>query len=310
MSFGIDYAWSRPTIRDMKAAGVEFVARYTSHDTTGKDMSRTEAEDLTAAGFWLVLVWETTASRALAGRQAGRDDALSALHRAAQLGMPEDRPIFFAVDFDARERHRPAIREYFRGVETELPRARTGMYGGYDPIKWAFDDGFISYGWQTYAWSGGKWDPRAGIQQYQNGMNIGGHTVDYNRSTHPDYGQWRIGESPMALSDADKTWLTKTFQPAVAKAVWKTDGIIPAADDNPENTHWAPAFHIESLGRILRKVATAVAGLGSDDVDEQAIIAGVLSGLSGEAIAAAIKDGLGDAVANDVLDSLRNRLES
>lgn len=109
-------------------------------------------------GIDLVVVFETTAHRALAGFDAGAADASSAAQRAATVGMPEDRPIYFAVDFDAAPKQQPPIDDYFRGVATELGLAWTGAYAGYWVVSRLFDAGLIRWGWQTYAWSGGNWD--------------------------------------------------------------------------------------------------------------------------------------------------------
>ena len=52
-----------------------------------------------------------------------------------------------------------------------------------------FDAGVVSFGWQTYAWSGGQWDNRAQIQQYRNDKLVGGVSVDFDRATSADFGQ-------------------------------------------------------------------------------------------------------------------------
>jgi hypothetical protein len=70
-----------------------------------------------------------------------------------------------------------------------LGRDRTGIYGGYYPVKRALDAGKATWAWQTIAWSGGQWDPRAHIRQGLT-VTVGGCQVDVNDSRHPDYGQW------------------------------------------------------------------------------------------------------------------------
>ena len=55
-----------------------------------------------------------------------------------------------------------------------------------------FDAGLVAFGWQTYAWSAGQWDNRAQIQQYRNDQLIGGVSVDFDRATADDFGQWQI----------------------------------------------------------------------------------------------------------------------
>jgi hypothetical protein len=194
--FGVDYAWGRPGIPALNRAGVKFVCRYLSHDTSGKNLDRGEAEQLSAAGIWIIVIWETTASRALAGRAAGVADATAAQKQAKALGQPAGRPIYFAVDFDADAGQQDEIHAYLDGAASVLGRDRIGLYAGYGPIKRAFDAGKITYGWQTYAWSGGRWDTRAQLQQYSNDQKINGVGVDFDRALAADYGQWRIGATP------------------------------------------------------------------------------------------------------------------
>ena len=104
--------------------------------------------------------------------------------------MPGSRPIYFAIDFDAQTASRATLNAYFDGVASVLGRDRTGAYGGYWPISRLFDAGKIAYGWQTYAWSGGNWDPRAQLRQTQNGIWGGG--LDADQAVADDFGQWGI----------------------------------------------------------------------------------------------------------------------
>jgi hypothetical protein len=194
--FGIDYAWGRPGVTALRKAGVKFVCRYLSHDTSGKNLTRAEAEALSNAGVWIVVVWESGASRALKGRAAGASDAAAAAKQAKDCGMPGDRPIYFAVDFDATSGQQAAINAYLDGAASVLGRERVGLYGGYGPVKRALDGRHASWAWQTYAWSRGLWDGRAQLQQYSNDHTINGVGLDYDRAVKDDYGQWRVGVSP------------------------------------------------------------------------------------------------------------------
>jgi len=199
--FGVDYAWGRPGVSALRRAGVKFACRYLSHDTTGKNLTRAEADDLSDAGIWVVVVWESTAKRPLAGRSAGVTDARDAAAQAAACGMPDDRPIYFAADWDASASQQDEINAYLDGAASVIGRGRVGLYAGYGPTKRAFDAGKIAYGWQTYAWSGGRWDARAQLQQYSNDHTINGVGVDYDRAVKSDYGQWRVGVSPEGVDD-------------------------------------------------------------------------------------------------------------
>lgn len=196
MTFGVDYAWGRPGVRALEAAHVQFAARYLSHDTTGKNLTRGEAQQLSDAGMWLLVVFEDGATRALDGYGAGRLDAQFALAQAEACGMPAGRPIYFAVDFDAGPADEAAINAYLDGAASVLGKDRVGIYGGYYPVKSALAGGHCKWGWQTYAWSGGLWWPGAQLHQYSNDHIIGGVDLDYDEAPVGDYGQWRVGVSP------------------------------------------------------------------------------------------------------------------
>lgn len=192
--FGLDYV-SGPSMDALKAAHVGFVCRYMSevNDLTKiKLLTLAEAHELSQNGVAIVSNFEWYGNRALEGHAAGVADAQIAESQHLACGGPNSAPIYFSVDFNAQAANMPAILDYFHGVASVIGVQRTGAYGGYDVIKFLFDQGAIAWGWQTYAWSRGLWDPRAHIQQYQNGMSLDGKAVDYDRSMLADFGQWRI----------------------------------------------------------------------------------------------------------------------
>ena len=193
---GVDYAWARPSPSGLRSAGYTFAARYLSYDTTGKNLTASEARALRAAGVDVVSNWEYGASDALKGRTRGISDAQEALRQANAAGMPAGRPIYFSVDFDASASQQAVINDYFDGVASVLGLARTGAYGGFYPIKRLFDAGKIAYGWQTFAWSGGQWDPRAQVRQVRNGVTIAGGDCDIDEAQVQDFGQWGFTGAP------------------------------------------------------------------------------------------------------------------
>src|SRR6266702_4147659 len=192
MTFGLDYV-SGPPIADMHAAGVTFVCRYLSEvnaQTVLKILTAGEAKMLSEAGIAIVSNYEWYATRPLEGASAGVADAHIAASQHAACGGPSNRPIYFSVDVDVDGSQ---VADYFKGIASVIGKNRTGAYGSYRVLQYLFNAGLIAWGWQTYAWSYGAWEARAHIQQYQNGMTLSGHSVDYNRSIKSDFGQWRIG---------------------------------------------------------------------------------------------------------------------
>lgn len=182
---GVDYAGGRPSGQAIKDAGYDFVCRYLS-TSSWKRIDATELADLHDAGLLVVLVWETTATRALQGTDAGTNDAIIAKNQAEKLGAPDTTPIYFAVDFDTAGNN---IIDYFTAINQVLGVERTGVYGGLKAVSKCFDEGVVKYGWQTLAWSHGQWDDRAQIRQLRIDQDyINSVTVDINESTTDNFG--------------------------------------------------------------------------------------------------------------------------
>jgi Domain of unknown function (DUF1906) len=171
--FGIDFAWGRPSTHELRAAGVTFVGRYFSHDPS-KDLTASELHGYQHNGIGVVVAWETTATRTQDGELAGAEDARAALARAHAIGYGG--AVDFAVDFDAEG---PEVFHYFRGAR-HVAGSRCGVYGGYRVVKYLFDNNLVSHGWQTYAWSSGRWDRRAVLRQYSNDHTLAGVSCDYD----------------------------------------------------------------------------------------------------------------------------------
>ena len=184
---GCDYV-SGPTPAELKAAGKQFVCRYLSTPGNPKNLTKAEAARLRAADISIVLVFETTAKRALSGFAVGKDDARSARAQARAIGVPDSVPLYFAVDFDPVGAELARVAAYIQGTASILGIGGTGVYGGIDACKACHSS--CHWFWQTYAWSGGKWYEGNHIEQYANGVKIGGHSVDLDRAVKAEYGQW------------------------------------------------------------------------------------------------------------------------
>ena len=191
MTFGLDYSAAPPDLGCAKANGVGFVVRYLEPADDWKTLTAAEVARIKAVGIDLVACYEAKAAAPLGGFTIGVEHARGVLAESVKVGMPTDRPIYFAVDFNATAAQlQGPVREYFRGIGSVLPLSRIGGYGGLNAIRYLFDNELIHWGWQTYAWSNGQWDQRAQLQQYNNSEAFCGGTVDYNRSMSVDFGQW------------------------------------------------------------------------------------------------------------------------
>ncbi|HEX3301942.1 MAG TPA: glycoside hydrolase domain-containing protein [Thermomicrobiales bacterium] len=163
----IDYSRARPTVEKIKSLGCVGAVRYLSDRdlsdgiTNPKDITASEAQTLLDGGLSLALVWETTASRAGAGFDAGVADAKAAEAQADALGYPGTAVIFYVVDHDATV---SAVMPYFDGIKTVAKRP-IGVYGGYDIIHGLIHGLGFPYGWQTRAWSEGEVCSRAHLYQ-------------------------------------------------------------------------------------------------------------------------------------------------
>ena len=187
--YGIDFAHgSGLTVAQVKAAGKTFVARYLSWLPNSKVINKREYDMWIAAGIDVVLVWEFTGTDFVNGFRAGAADAAEADKQAKALGAP-DSVIYFAIDRDTFPGDRNELDAYFAGARSKIGLARTGEYAEFEALKWSFDYDSITFGWQTYAWSGGQWEPRAQLRQYLNGVKLGPATVDLDKSDFRDFGQ-------------------------------------------------------------------------------------------------------------------------
>ncbi|SFJ34037.1 protein of unknown function [Paenibacillus sp. UNC496MF] len=181
--------------RSIKEAGYDFVCRYYNRNNPGKNLTREEAEALSAAGLHVVAVWENgyPTSPDYFSYEAGKKDGRDAHRCARSVGQPAGTPIYFTVDYDAsRADLSGAVNRYMRGVldafrEEEAAGVRydVGIYGS-GLTCGSMLDAFggspgIRYAWlaESRGWSGyGKFE-RWNIKQLA-GATVAGIPVDTN----------------------------------------------------------------------------------------------------------------------------------
>jgi len=109
--------------------------------------------------------------------------------------MPPTRPIYFSVDGDTRNftaTQWVPVDVFFAEILSWIPLTRVGGYGGKTTIEHLMAKRLITWGWQTYAWSGTptQWVPGVHLRQLSNNHDVCGAAVDYDQAMTRDYGQW------------------------------------------------------------------------------------------------------------------------
>lgn len=277
---GVDYAWDRPSPAGLFAAGVRFAGRYVGVGSAGKWLTVDERDALADAGIAIVTLVEGAATGALDGYGMGVSHARAARSHAAGLGMPDGRPFYFAVDFDATPSQLETVSNYFRGVASVLPFPQVGVYGGIRTIDYLLPRGLAAWGFQTYAWSAGRWSPLAKLRQYRNHVEIAGGTVDLCHAMTDDIGQWMPEGKEDMTPEQDAA--LKTVLWAVGNFDDGSGGRIPLQDWGSRLAATVAALEakVDALAGALVE-STEPDGLavtlGADD--REAIVTAVVAGL-------------------------------
>lgn len=209
----IDFAERRIPPEEIKSAGYDGVVNYVSESRPGanfeaKPLTRAYADALRAAGLHIVSNFQygkpgwPTPSDFTRGRDGGVADAQTALQLHAAAGGASSAPIFFSIDdnIDLNTWNSIAV-DWFRGINSVMGVARTGIYGHAQACGWAIRDGVIGnsstpghrWAWQTRSWSNGEREPAAVLYQgIINGPVLGGISVDVDDVLAPDFGQWDL----------------------------------------------------------------------------------------------------------------------
>ena len=199
---GVDYSFQRPSPTNLKLGGKAFAMSYTGPGS-GKFFTKAEIGALHAVGIAVVMLAERFPDSALSGHAEGVSQAQEADAMSFTWGLPADRPIYFAVDFDMQVSQRPAVLSFLEGVAAVIGHNRVGIYGGIRTTEWAAQNRYASWFFQTYAWSGTDLGPAANVYQYRNNQILGGANVDLDRSITVDFGQWPNAVAAVATAGAD-----------------------------------------------------------------------------------------------------------
>lgn len=165
MNKGVDTA-ARITRNQAEALfnnGVSFVGRYLVDQKMSKAITDSEAKYILDAGLGILLIYETSATRAKAGESAGKQDGYAAYALAKQIGVPTNCVIYFAVDYDAPKNDYAAIEAYLYAAKAACAPYRCGVYGKADLINAVKADAYM----QCVAWSYGVVSTKTNVYQYE-----------------------------------------------------------------------------------------------------------------------------------------------
>jgi len=187
---GIDTAAAitEKAAQTLYSEGYRFAGRYlvpASGDTAWKALTAEEAKRIRDAGLAILPVWETTASRAKAGAEAGEADGRRARQLAQGMSIPVKTTIYFAVDYNAPAEDMGAVKEYFAAAAKAVSPYGCGVYGSYNVV-----DALELPKWQCVAWSGGRIHKDATVYQWQGQQGVEamalkqkvGFSVDLNKA--------------------------------------------------------------------------------------------------------------------------------
>jgi hypothetical protein len=190
--YGLDFAWSKPSIAAIEGGGYTFVLRYLSWSSSGsKVLSKTEKDSYLAAGLAVGLNWEHSDGDQRGGASEGAFEGAEAYRQARALGAPQGDVIYFSCDFDVQPGEMATVEAYWTAARKALQGYyRFGVYGGLRAVSRALALGY--HGWQTYAWSTRDgaivWAAGAHIRQIRNGISVGGADCDRNQLMKADAG--------------------------------------------------------------------------------------------------------------------------
>src|SRR5215472_14212139 len=152
VAIGYDCSWDPPDQGCMRGQGATFIVRYGSRDPS-KNLTQSELDSALRNMLSVAIVWQEGKTQMLRGYPGGQTDAEDADAFVRGLGLAGI-PIYFSCDFDPASGDWVNVDAYMDGAKSIVGKGRTGGYGGKPFISRQFDAGRMTWGWQTYAWSG------------------------------------------------------------------------------------------------------------------------------------------------------------
>ena len=192
VAIGYDCSWDPPDqVCMVSLLGARFIVRYASRDPS-KNLTQAELDSALSNGLAVCVVWQEGKTQMLRGWDGGIQDANDAEAFVNGLGLGGI-PIYFACDDDITfysNQQIAAVDNYVDATRSVVGNSRNGGYGSFDFCKRELDRGAMVWGWQTYGWSGDRWEERCQLRQVNNNVTVCGGTIDWDEARYADYGQW------------------------------------------------------------------------------------------------------------------------
>jgi peptidoglycan hydrolase-like protein with peptidoglycan-binding domain len=270
--WGFDFAWQNLSddrlVRLLQANGAQFACRYIN-DPGGKGITSSGAAALDAAGIIIAPVYETTGTDFTGGYAAGMRAGATAAALLRARGAPAGSWCWFAIDTGTSSFS--LTNAYLRGAKAGTAEYIAQLYGSYDVVEAAFSAGLGDKHWQTYAWSAGKLSAHAALYQYQNGVVIGGVSMDRDRTLTRMNGPWAgFGAPPPPPPPPPSQPPDWTEQ-----AIMSLPTVGPSDTDNPGEMQYV--HRVQALVRVIGQVnnLAAAAGVATDGIYGPATVSGV-----------------------------------
>ena len=266
--WGFDYAWEGDTPAQLVALlntnSADFAARYVN-DTGGKGMTWAEAQAFLKNGIQIYPIYETSGTDFAGGYSAGLADGQAAARNLRALGAPAGTLCWFAIDTSTSDF--ALTNAYLRGAKAGTAEFIAQLYGSYAVVEAAAAAGLGSDHYQTYAWSAGQVSSHAALYQYQNGVTIGGISMDRDRTLKAIQGPWaHTGPTP---------------PPPPPPPDWTEQMIMALPTLGPSDSDTVGSVQyvhrIQALVKVIGQVngLAAAAGIATDGMYGPATIAGV-----------------------------------
>jgi hypothetical protein len=286
-------------------AGSQYVGviPYVGTPGRGKNATKATLDAYVSNGVLVAYFHETTAGWMLGGRAAGVAAARAALNDLTAMGRTDFRCVYFACDIDVTSASQMvAVEQCCAGAASVLGKARTGVYGEADVIDAVVGGGFVTYGCQTRAWSGGRVSGRAHLLQLVGYVYPGDKQCDRSLILKADWGQSGKGLKVESMPEPQELWNFSIPYPTYAKDVPHAKNAYTAGE--------YLAGQSVALGRALQRLdalaasnaalTKALATFVADSRDD--LNADELKAFLSETLTAGIREGLKTSTVNVHVD--------